>query len=543
SLGVRDQDTVILLSNAPGAINGGGKVFTGNIRRNILQGSNGDYRFESQGTFVQFQSGTYPSTITETVTPDSTRAWSLFWEVLPTTVDTAGRKLTASGISHFSNWAVYKPGGGLGKATDVGNFVHPNAVRRQYRVTPATEGGYSATVSFSYVDSELVNPGGSADSFKLVRGPIVVDSVQTGWNMVSVPVQPDVNVKDSLFPGSLTQAFYYSNGYQNENNLRQGIGYWLKYPAAQMASVLGTDNQTITVSLAQGWNMIGTISYPTDIANISTTPDGIIQTPFYGYQKGYHPETTLEPMHSYWVKSSSAGTIEIDAPPLVSANRKSTSAPAWMKNFNSIILQNKLGESQTLYIGPGKGLAAGQFEMPPEAPQGAFDARFANNMIAAFAPEHSFTETAVHIASGSFPVTISWQGSASVGGALIVNGASYSLSARGSAVVPDARAVVSVKLGPAANIAKPKAFALYQNYPNPFNPSTIIRFDLPQNGAVTLKLYNVLGQEVATLINNKAYSAGSYSESFNFDRFSSGVYVYRISVGNYSAVRKLMFVR
>ena len=71
----------------------------------------------------------------------------------------------------------------------------------------------------------------------------------------------------------------------------------------------------------------------------------------------------------------------------------------------------------------------------------------------------------------------------------------------------------------------PKNYNLVQNYPNPFNPSTILRYDLPHQSSVTLKVYNVLGQVVATLVNG-VVSAGYQSTQWNAGGFASGVYFY-----------------
>jgi len=88
----------------------------------------------------------------------------------------------------------------------------------------------------------------------------------------------------------------------------------------------------------------------------------------------------------------------------------------------------------------------------------------------------------------------------------------------------------------------PKEFSLSQNYPNPFNPNTTIRFALPKSGFVSLKIYNLLGREVALLVNEeKTY--GTYTVTWNASGMPSGVYFYRMQVGSFIETRKLVFLR
>lgn len=85
-------------------------------------------------------------------------------------------------------------------------------------------------------------------------------------------------------------------------------------------------------------------------------------------------------------------------------------------------------------------------------------------------------------------------------------------------------------------------YVLSQNYPNPFNPSTTISFNLPQSGNVTLTVYNVLGQQVATLVNG-ALSAGTHSVPFDASRLASGVYVYELRAGSFVQQKRMMLVK
>lgn len=88
----------------------------------------------------------------------------------------------------------------------------------------------------------------------------------------------------------------------------------------------------------------------------------------------------------------------------------------------------------------------------------------------------------------------------------------------------------------------PAQYQLEQNYPNPFNPSTVIKYNLPEAGLVTLKVYNALGQEVAELVNQEQI-AGVYEATFDASRFSSGVYFYTITVDEFTQTKKMMLLK
>ncbi len=88
----------------------------------------------------------------------------------------------------------------------------------------------------------------------------------------------------------------------------------------------------------------------------------------------------------------------------------------------------------------------------------------------------------------------------------------------------------------------PTEFALYQNYPNPFNPSTKIRYQLPQESKVIIKIYDILGSEVITLLNEKK-EPGVYEVDFNASQLSSGTYIYRLVAGSFVVTRKMLLLK
>lgn len=85
-------------------------------------------------------------------------------------------------------------------------------------------------------------------------------------------------------------------------------------------------------------------------------------------------------------------------------------------------------------------------------------------------------------------------------------------------------------------------FSISQNYPNPFNPSTTIHYSLPQPGIVRLTVYDLVGREVTTLVNEQK-EAGHYTVDFNGEGLASGMYLYRLSAGPYTQIKRMMLAK
>lgn len=88
----------------------------------------------------------------------------------------------------------------------------------------------------------------------------------------------------------------------------------------------------------------------------------------------------------------------------------------------------------------------------------------------------------------------------------------------------------------------PSEFKLEQNFPNPFNPSTVIKFAVPERSMITLKVYDIIGREIAILINEER-DAGWYEQSFDASALSSGIYIYRLSAGSKVFSKKMMLIK
>jgi hypothetical protein len=89
---------------------------------------------------------------------------------------------------------------------------------------------------------------------------------------------------------------------------------------------------------------------------------------------------------------------------------------------------------------------------------------------------------------------------------------------------------------------RPSTFELSQNYPNPFNPTTLIRYQIPAVAHVTMRLYNLIGQQVAELV-NETQGIGRYQVTLDASTLPSGIYFYRITAGNFTETKKLTLLR
>lgn len=115
-----------------------------------------------------------------------------------------------------------------------------------------------------------------------------------------------------------------------------------------------------------------------------------------------------------------------------------------------------------------------------------------------------------------------------------------------TAITLDANAITKPVVSSIENNSAPKTFALLQNYPNPFNPSTMIQYSLEKAAQVSLRVFNILGLEVAILVNSRQ-EAGSYKVLFSTNmyalNFSSGVYFYRLETGSFVSTRKMILMK
>jgi hypothetical protein len=144
------------------------------------------------------------------------------------------------------------------------------------------------------------------------EGPTQAFDVQAKWNIVSVPLTVSDYTKTAVFPTATSEAFAYDHGYVASPVLEHGRAYWMKFPTAQSITFMGVSRSLDTIDVAEGWNMIGSLSTSIPVANIGSIPDSIVTGSFYGYGGGFQPSGTLDPARGYWVKVEQAGRLVLD---------------------------------------------------------------------------------------------------------------------------------------------------------------------------------------------------------------------------------------
>ncbi len=407
-------------------------------------------------------------------------------------------------------------------------------------------------------------------TFTLPPPPQISSNVVDGWNMTGIPVVVFSFVKADVYPTppSASAAFGYNNGYVPTDPLTNNRGWYIKFTGNQTITYEGDLINHMEMVANNGWNIIGSISSPVDVANITTNPSNIIIPPFYKYQNGYTIANTLHPGGGFWVKTNASGAIILNADPQRGSPQGNEggllSNELDLESYDKFILTDAGGGEQELYV--RNGALAGiseDVEMPPSPPDSAFDVRFSSDaFVRTVFPDSGMTILSILLNEVVYPAQLAWE-------IRPENGISYSMlpdsggglgrisapvSIHGSSsMIMSSRGAGSIRLKLSSLTGRdgsqlPVQFALRQNYPNPFNPTTEIRFDLPDAGNVSLVVYDVLGREVVELENGNR-EAGYHSVIWNASDQASGVYFARFNVTNaegkvaFSKINKLMLIR
>jgi hypothetical protein len=352
-------------------------------------------------------------------------------------------------------------------------------------------------------------------------------STSAGWNLVSVPVIVDDFRKNVLFPTAVSSAYAFSNQYIMKDTLENGVGYWLKFNGDNEHTLSGQDLQSLTINLKQGWNLVGVVNGTVPVTSLTTNPPNIIQSQIYGYQNGYVPVNQLQKGKAYWIKSSQNGTLTMNSV-YVKENPEDVI-------YGNLIFINGDGQTSRLKIETSDNYVS--YELPPVPPSNVFDVRFENQSFNSSIDNYQI----ITLSGLILPIRIKLVDDNSIykiedalNGKLV----SEILTKNNEAIISQPIDKIIIK-----KLNKPVyTFNLSQNYPNPFNPTTYITFTLPERTNVKLKIYDVLGNEIVTVLNSEL-DEGKHTIKFDGTDLSSGIYFYKLITDKFTDVKKMILLK
>lgn len=391
-------------------------------------------------------------------------------------------------------------------------------------------------------DASVVADGFYVDDIKVTvydKGvqPVVTSfNTLEGWNLLSLPISLVDQRSSVLFPTATSQTYEFNGSYIIADTIKNGYGYWVKMDSSRIHTFVGSKIDSLTVALKKGWNLIGGLNQNISVTEITTIPFGLIESQFFAYNGGYSVASVLEKGKGYWIKFSANGSIKLVSPSTSSSNYTDRKVN-WQ---NAIKIIDSRGNSTKLYL--TNFIEADQFiEFPPQAPPGVFDVRFVNDKFVGLLSDVNI----ININYVDYPVRLIFEGDENINLHLTSDDKNVKLDQYLSVHSPVYinQTLSQIKV---TNSGLPNEFVLNQNYPNPFNPKTIIRYQIPEAGRVTLRVYDLLGREVVQLIDEfqvAGYKAVEFDASSARGGLPSGVYFYKLNTGSYTSVKKMLLLR
>lgn len=419
--------------------------------------------------------------------------------------------------------------------------------------------GVTSTKSYVFV-SWYDNRRGKYQVFS-ARFPIysVTASIYGAWNMASIPDTVSNLAKTAVWPTATSTATYWdtsSGSYKVRDTLKSGEGYFIKFAHDSSITYIGAPIYSMGIHVASNsttyWNMIGSVSGPVATSAIVQSPSGIISGPIFKYNgSGYVVTDTVKPGMGIWLKVTQSGILTLTN----NSIPKERSTRDILSELDKFTVTDGMNHQQEMFVANrderrgiiGQGSDISDIEMPPPPPDELFDARFtSNNYVQTVTATSDPEELPIAIRDGIFPITVNWelQKANNLCYWMEAGGGRQFISGKGSLTMRDPTTSVVhlfVQTGKAAGVV-PSSFSLNQNYPNPFNPTTEIEYSLPEDTHVSLKVYDVLGRVVETLVDGFE-TAGYKTAKVDGMRLSSGLYFYSLDAGRFSSTKKMLLIK
>ncbi|MAT59937.1 MAG: hypothetical protein CMF23_18345 [Ignavibacteriae bacterium] len=430
-----------------------------------------------------------------------------------------------------------------------------------------------------------------------------VKALNAGWNLISFPVEPENSFAGSVIGDDISNYLFYnyssSGGYFAEDSILVGKGYWLGIQSADTIDIEGTPLvDSISIPLSEGWNIISSPyvrAYPSSKiyfkkdSQIYSASEAVssnwIYDEFFAYNNdssNYSVESTLSQWNGYWALSSEPGLSALFYPDSTTGDplRKNEKENLRIDINNWYVdISAEFNDTRDNLLRFGTNInATDNIELkydipkPPVSPSSnSVYTYFRNNAFSSSINSFAYDIRAPYDdnstgkswkfyvrTKGSGQVTLSWKNILETIPQEILTEYSFILTGFGipSSLDIEASNQFSFNSADGENYeftinsvvtsledeVIPYKFTLDQNYPNPFNPITTISYEVPEDGFVSLLVYDLLGNEIQELVSENQ-KAGRYNIQFNGSQLSTGVYFYKLLINDKKAVKKMILLK
>lgn len=390
--------------------------------------------------------------------------------------------------------------------------------------------------------NELEEEGDISNLVSFYNGEIL----STGdWQMISTPVDGTHSVDSDV------TLFSFSNRYEHENSITQGEGYWMKTSddSSLEFSIRGEGLTQLSLSLNEGWNMVGGLADNIPITSISDTDNVLTDAPVYHYTNGeYVSVDQIEPDKGYWLYASEAGSVDLQ----IAADQNVTQEDFMASSQTKREVE---GEKPALKFSSGNMTAKLEiaenslsqeqryaYLLPPLAPEPKLDVRTKDG-YRIIGPEGA----SLGITATQYPVTVNLDDHQAMSDAvyqlvLQKDNRERIVELSSNSPVELMENYDNIFLTTTETTEIIEEHKLLPNYPNPFNPTTTLQYQLSENTHVTLEVYDVSGRRVQVL-ENGTQQAGLHNAQFDGSNMASGMYMVRFHAGDQVQIQKITLIK
>ncbi|MFA6571267.1 MAG: T9SS type A sorting domain-containing protein [Bacteroidota bacterium] len=402
--------------------------------------------------------------------------------------------------------------------------------------------------------------------------------IKKGWNFLSMPLRPLSHLKwNQYFRKAMNIPYYYSfvGGYQFKEEVDPGVGYFIKYSDSVDKSFIGVTIKRITkdvndifnpeedvfsdkISIYPGWNAIGALSTPLNIKDMSfdqhdfypsePLPDMnfVLEFGVWGYNtnNGYYQVSVMNPARGYWIKSDRHAYLKLIAK--YNTNERPGDKVDLTEQSNTLLqatrftVRDNAQHEGTLYMLPNVNADVTSFELPPAPPAELFDARFDNNRFV-----DNSNSSVMNLQGIAYPVSINvdYADANYTFFDVITNQKLGEIKKGGNGVI-EIQSTKANKVKVLRNDLGVSDFTLV-NYPNPVVSTSTIKYTIPNNELVSIKLYDAMGNVVNEIFNGYR-TAGEYTALLNAEtvaNLTNGRYICKLTAGSHTSVLTISIVK